>query len=291
MEQCAGGDLFEYWGGGEGDVEGEEIHRVATELLQVLASLHTSGVVHRDVKPENILHARKRPGGGLKLCDFGSAARLPGEGARLRDFVSTAYYAAPEVFACEYGVKADVWGAGVVLYVMLMGAPPAFTRTTCVEDPDFRALQEGKPRLPGSCPAGLRALILSLLAPREADRPTAAQALQHEWLTKPPGPQGTIADVSVRFAPFLLARKLQQAAVTLLAVVLSPAATRELAAALQGRRGLINFQELRGLCAALKEDDNNSAASRDTLLAQPRTTHVTAVLPACPRPLSPTPST
>ncbi len=94
---------------------------LVTDMLEGLAALHEAGIVHRDVKPSNILITPERV---AKITDFGVAASVedgtpPTEGDR---FVGTPRYMAPEQLAGDApGPQADVYGAGAVLYRMLTG--------------------------------------------------------------------------------------------------------------------------------------------------------------------------
>jgi serine/threonine-protein kinase len=98
---------------------------VAAAVLDALAAAHAVGLVHRDVKPSNILLGR---GGVVKLADFGIAQRLDTVAADLTTtgtFVGTARYAAPERLAGQHSTPAsDLYSMGVVLFEMLSGHPP-----------------------------------------------------------------------------------------------------------------------------------------------------------------------
>ena len=92
------------------------------QMLRSLAYLHSVGICHRDIKPQNLLvdpatHV-------LKLCDFGSAkALLPGEPSVA--YICSRYYRAPELIfgATEYTTAIDVWSAGCVAGELLLGHP------------------------------------------------------------------------------------------------------------------------------------------------------------------------
>ncbi|CAI5491033.1 unnamed protein product [Closterium sp. Naga37s-1] len=128
MELCAGGELFDrildrkYYGE-------RQAARVIRSVVEVLAYCQARGIVHRDLKPENILLVSKRSDTRVKVIDFGMACILKsGERCKLR--AGTPNYIAPEVIAKNYGAEADVWSAGVILYVLLCGLPPFWGDTT-----------------------------------------------------------------------------------------------------------------------------------------------------------------
>ncbi|PPR99002.1 hypothetical protein GOBAR_AA21664 [Gossypium barbadense] len=99
MELCAGGELF------------DRIPATPWELM------------HRDLKPENFLFVNEQEDSPLQAIDFGlSIFFKPGE--VLSDVVGSPYYVAPEVLQKHYGPEADVWSAGVIVYILLSGVPP-----------------------------------------------------------------------------------------------------------------------------------------------------------------------
>ena len=108
----------------------EDAVRIAREVAEALAYAHSRGVVHRDVKPENIL----LEAGHALLADFGVASAIGGETRRLTDSgiaVGTPAYMSPEQGAAERQLdgRSDLYSLGCVLYEMLVGEPP-FTGPT-----------------------------------------------------------------------------------------------------------------------------------------------------------------
>jgi len=94
------------------------------QACRALAHLHASEVVHRDIKPQNLLVDASR-GHLLKLCDFGSAARLAHGRPTLVAYICSRYYRAPELIfgATNYTTAVDLWSIGCVLAEMLRGRP------------------------------------------------------------------------------------------------------------------------------------------------------------------------
>ncbi|WP_082469988.1 protein kinase domain-containing protein [Curtobacterium sp. S6] len=98
-----------------------EALRVAVPLTEGLAAAHHIGLVHRDVKPENVLTS---PNGSVKVTDFGLTRRVQAESATL-SLVGSANYIAPELVRRRpAGKPADNYSVGIILYEMLTGVPP-----------------------------------------------------------------------------------------------------------------------------------------------------------------------
>ncbi|KAF9664845.1 hypothetical protein SADUNF_Sadunf16G0060400 [Salix dunnii] len=122
MELCAGGELFDRI-----IKRGHYTERKAAQLTRtivgVIEACHSVGVMHRDLKPENFLFVNESEDSPLKAIDFGlSVFFKPGD--ILNDVVGSPYYVAPEVLRKRYGPEADVWSAGVMVYILLCGVPP-----------------------------------------------------------------------------------------------------------------------------------------------------------------------
>ncbi|XP_066583960.1 glycogen synthase kinase-3 beta-like isoform X4 [Prorops nasuta] len=92
------------------------------QLFRSLAYIHSLGICHRDIKPQNLLLDPET--GVLKLCDFGSAKHLVRGEANV-SYICSRYYRAPELIfgAIDYTTKIDVWSAGCVLAELLLGQP------------------------------------------------------------------------------------------------------------------------------------------------------------------------
>ncbi|KAL0365816.1 UNVERIFIED_CONTAM: Calcium-dependent protein kinase [Sesamum radiatum] len=122
MELCAGGELFDRIVQRGHYTEKKAAHLMKT-IVGVVEACHSLGVMHRDLKPENFLFDTPDEDAKLKATDFGlSVFYKPGQ--YLSDVVGSPYYVAPEVLHKFYGPEADVWSAGVILYILLCGVPP-----------------------------------------------------------------------------------------------------------------------------------------------------------------------
>ena len=149
---------------------------IAVGLFEGLAALHGLGVVHRDVKPGNILLA---PGGAVKLSDFGLARRLDGDETRVTQtegIVGTLDYFSPEqALGKEAGPASDLYAAGLVLFEMLAGRLPNEAATPLGRRlrpfqpaPSLRSLRPDVPRW-------IARIISRLLEVRVADRYESAE--------------------------------------------------------------------------------------------------------------------
>ena len=97
-----------------------------------MAFIHSHNIIHRDVKPENMLLSKN---GVLKICDFGFArSTIKGENKEFTDYVSTRWYRAPELLVGDrnYGKSVDVWAIGCIFIELLTGRP-LFTGDTDYE--------------------------------------------------------------------------------------------------------------------------------------------------------------
>ncbi len=122
MELCTGGSLADLIRR-EGPLPAERVRQIGVQLADALAAAHAEGVLHRDIKPGNILLDRY---GTAKLADFGLAALLDAEGSSTvtRDALSPSY-APPEAFAMAQPTPtADVYALAATLYDLLAGKPP-----------------------------------------------------------------------------------------------------------------------------------------------------------------------
>eukprot|EP00463_Aulacantha_scolymantha_P001302 TRINITY_DN1935_c1_g1_i1.p1 TRINITY_DN1935_c1_g1~~TRINITY_DN1935_c1_g1_i1.p1 ORF type:complete len:282 (+),score=20.79 TRINITY_DN1935_c1_g1_i1:297-1142(+) len=128
LELVTGGDLFDRIVSLNGKGYPEDRARfIFQQMLEALDYLHRNGVVHRDLKPENIL-LWKEKSDHIKISDFG-LPRMIGEGSFMKTLCGTPQYLAPEILndyapKLGYDKRVDLWSLGVILYILLSGAPP-----------------------------------------------------------------------------------------------------------------------------------------------------------------------
>ncbi|CAN6709636.1 unnamed protein product [Malus baccata var. baccata] len=181
MELCAGGELFHQLEK-HGRFSESDARVLFRHLIRVVLYCHENGVVHRDLKPENILLATKASSSPIKLADFGLATYIK-PGQSLHGLVGSPFYIAPEVLAGSYNQAADVWSAGVVLYILLSGMPPFWGKTKsrifdAVRTADLRFPSDPWDRITGSA----KDLIRAMLCKDPSQRLTAQQVLDHPWM-------------------------------------------------------------------------------------------------------------
>ncbi|KAG5019508.1 hypothetical protein AAZX31_06G153900 [Glycine max] len=181
MELCEGGELFDRIVQ-KGHYSERQAAKLIKTIVEVVEACHSLGVMHRDLKPENFLFDTVEEGAKLKTTDFGlSVFYKPGE--TFCDVVGSPYYVAPEVLRKHYGPEADVWSAGVILYILLSGVPPFWAET---EQGIFRQILLGRIDFQSepwpSISDSAKDLIRKMLDRNPKTRVTAHQVLCHPWI-------------------------------------------------------------------------------------------------------------
>ncbi|GAA2612273.1 hypothetical protein GCM10010411_53760 [Actinomadura fulvescens] len=148
---------------------------LGAEVAQGLAAIHDAGVVHRDVKPENVLLDERTSPPSVRLVDFGIARIAEQTGSKATKMVGTPAYIAPEVADGKPATAAsDLYALGIMLYELCCGVTPF------ADDSVYQTLQKHARHLPGrpdGIPDPLWELIASLLDKDPAKRPSSATAV------------------------------------------------------------------------------------------------------------------
>jgi PAS domain-containing protein len=172
MDYVHGTDLMAYIQANNGLNE-KEAQRCFRQIVSALEYCHEHGVIHRDVKPKNILVDMQ---GNLKLIDFGMSNWIE-EGKLRSTFCGTPAFASPEIIlGIKYtGTQVDVWSTGVVLYLMVTGRYP-FENVGEVLQSSYK----DPPNISEEC----KDLIRSMLVVAPEQRAKLSQVKKHPWYTK-----------------------------------------------------------------------------------------------------------
>jgi len=182
MEHLAGGELFDLVADEEFHLTEGQCRGFMRQVCEGVAHLHSLGIVHLDLKPENIVCVGRETG-EIKIVDFGTAQQLV-PGVELKTMCGTPEFVAPEVVNYErIGPPTDMWGVGVICYILLSGFSPfmgetdgeTFSNINSVnydfEEPEFDNIT-----------SEAKDFISSLLTRRPHLRLTAVASLLHDWL-------------------------------------------------------------------------------------------------------------
>ncbi|KAF3670760.1 Calcium-dependent protein kinase 2 [Capsicum annuum] len=181
MELCTGGELFDRIIK-RGHYSERQAAELARTIVGVVEACHSLGVMHRDLKPENFLFVNDEENSPLKTIDFGlSMFFKPGQ--IFDDVVGSPYYVAPEVLRKRYGPEADIWSAGVIIYILLSGVPPFWGES---EEEIFDEVLHGDidfelnpwPKIS----QGAKDLVRRMLVKDPKKRLTAHEVLCHPWV-------------------------------------------------------------------------------------------------------------
>ncbi len=182
-EYVSGGELYEAISKCNKFNESKAAY-IMRQILSALNYLHSFGIVHRDIKPENMLVEQSSDKDliNIKLIDFGTCNYVT-EKKNLTLKVGSPYYIAPEVLKKNYNKKCDIWSAGIILYVMLLGKLPFHGKNT--EDL-FNNIKKGEfdqtSEEWNSISDNAKDLILKMLEYNPEKRLSAQECLDHNWI-------------------------------------------------------------------------------------------------------------
>jgi eukaryotic-like serine/threonine-protein kinase len=171
---------------------------IGAQVCEALCAAHEAGIVHRDIKPGNVLLAA--PDDRVKVADFGIARAAAGEGSDLTKpgvLMGTARYLSPEqVHGEPVDARTDIYGLGVVLYEMLVGRPPFTAESEVATAMAHASTEPLRPRQArAGIPRSLETIVMRALAKDPADRYESADALRSALLVADVGDHDTVASV------------------------------------------------------------------------------------------------
>ncbi|KAJ1668885.1 hypothetical protein EV178_000149 [Coemansia sp. RSA 1646] len=186
IEYASGGELFDHILAHR-QLKENDACRLFAQLIAGVSYLHTSNIVHRDLKLENLLLDNNR---NIKITDFGFANQFRGPGD---DLMSTSCgspcYAAPELVVSDgpyVGTAVDIWSCGVILYAMLAGYLPFDDDPSNPEGDNINQLYNYILTTPLAFPdnvsAVARDLLHRMLVPNPRQRATLDDIKTHDWL-------------------------------------------------------------------------------------------------------------
>ncbi|EAA03024.4 AGAP012519-PA, partial [Anopheles gambiae str. PEST] len=160
-----------------GSLEEQKTQRITFNLVSALYYLHSHRILHRDLKPQNILLDRKMC---AKLCDFGFARNMTMGTHVLTSIKGTPLYMAPELLEAKpYDHHADLWSLGCIIYEMLAGEPP-FSSTSMIHL--VRLIRNQYIKWPSYLTSNCISFIQGLLERDPIKRMSWATILQHPFV-------------------------------------------------------------------------------------------------------------
>jgi calcium-dependent protein kinase len=183
LRLCEGGDLFTMIQKTSNFSERIAI-RIMRQVVSAVLYCHINGIVHRDIKSDNILFLNQDISSPVKLIDFGISVKFEKD-TKLKEKTGTVLYIAPEVISGSYDEKCDIWSCGILLYMMLCGVPP-FNGSSRKEV--MSKIKKGKfsfsSKIWSLISDEAKSLITLMLTMDPAARPSCREVLNHPWFNK-----------------------------------------------------------------------------------------------------------
>ncbi|KAM1596110.1 hypothetical protein ACFX10_002308 [Malus domestica] len=180
VTEFAQGELFEIL---EDDkcLPEEQVQAIAKQLVRALHYLHSNRIIHRDMKPQNVLIGA---GSIVKLCDFGFARAMSTNTVVLRSIKGTPLYMAPELVREQpYNHTADLWSLGVILYELYVGQPPFYTNSVYAL---IRHIVKDPVKYPDNISPSFKNFLKGLLNKVPQNRLTWPALLEHPFVKETP---------------------------------------------------------------------------------------------------------
>ncbi|XP_061826845.2 myosin light chain kinase, smooth muscle-like [Nerophis lumbriciformis] len=210
LEMISGGELFERIIDEDFELSEREVIKYMLQIVDGVGFIHKQGIVHLDLKPENIMCVNKM-GSKIKLIDFGLARRLENAGT-LKVLFGTPEFVAPEVINYEaINYPTDMWSIGVICYILLSGLSPFMgdddnetlanvtSATWDFEDEAFDEISDTA-----------KDFITQLLKKDMKKRLTCPQCFEHAWLKQDTNTMKAKKLSKERMKKYILRRKWQK---------------------------------------------------------------------------------
>ena len=176
VTEFAQGELFEIL---EHDrcLPEDEVRKISQQLVRSLNYLHTNRIIHRDMKPQNILICTN---GTVKLCDFGFARAMSSNTIVLTSIKGTPLYMAPELVQEQpYNHTVDLWSLGVIIYELFVGKPPFYTSSIYTL---IKLIVNEPVKFPEQISGDFLSFLKGLLNKRPQDRLSWPYLLEHPFV-------------------------------------------------------------------------------------------------------------
>ena len=224
----------------------KEAAKIFKKIIQAIAYLHSNGICHRNLKPDNILFLSEKNDSDIKLINF-SLSKIYSFGkykndknleieeekenkTRMNKLVGNAYFISPEMINGNYNEKCDIWSAGIILYFLLSGEPP-FNGMNNEEV--YSKIKEIKFNFPdkewNNISNEAKDLIKKMIC-NENERLSAVQVLEHDWIKHcAPNSNGLLTNINIQcFKIYKNIHKIKRAIYTFIALRLNDEETKNL---------------------------------------------------------------
>lgn len=198
MEYCSGGDLY-----ARAPYTENQVVPVISQLCSAICFMHKHGVVHRDLKVENVMYESKELTAKIKLLDFGLSKKfVPGTRGIMHDWAGTVYTMSPQVLNGTYNYKADIWSIGVLAFLLLANEKPFKGKNKQVVMQNIKKVKYNFKAHEWECISqDAKDFVSSLLIYDADDRPSANEALQQPWLVKANSNSRRSSSLSIQSLP------------------------------------------------------------------------------------------
>jgi len=185
-EYYSGGDLT-VWLANSIELRTETVSRISYQLLDAVCHCHDHNIIHRDIKPDNIMFLGTQSESELRLIDFGGSLMVEESVAEeeeaLKEFMGSAFYTSPEMFQRTYTSKTDVWSLAVTFYVLVAGYPAdklqkAFNLLHTSKENRIKEL----PNMPTDLPDSFYTLLEDMLTYRYKSRKSAQDLINSDFV-------------------------------------------------------------------------------------------------------------